>query len=74
LLDGVEHQVIEHKLVGIEALGAAAVDSSEELFQLVLKHGDVLLGGVELLAQGFDLELLLIDDLIGFDDRRYHER
>jgi hypothetical protein len=66
--------VIEHELVGIKALGAAAVDSAQELFHLVLKHGDVLLGGVELFAQGFDLKLLLIDDLIGFDDRRYHER
>jgi len=72
LLNGVEHQVIEHELVGIQPLRAAAVDSSQELIKLVLKHGDVLLGCLELPGQGFDLELLLIEEFIGFDDRRYH--
>ena len=43
------------------------------MIQLMLKHGDVLLSGLQLPGQGFNLELLLIDDLIGFDDRRYHE-
>ena len=65
LLNGVEHQVIEHELVGIQPLGAPAVNSPEQLFYLVLKHGDVLLGGVELLGQGFDVEFFFFEELVG---------
>jgi len=72
LLNGLQDQRVQHELVGVKPLGAPAVDATQELFYLMLKHGDFLLGGLELLGEGLDLKFFFFDDLVGFDDRGNH--
>jgi hypothetical protein len=63
LTKGIEDEGIEPELVGIEPLGSSAVDSAQELFDLVLEHPERKLSGAKLLGEGLDLEVFLLEEV-----------
>jgi len=72
LAQGFEYDGIEHHLVGIELLGLATVQASEQLLHLVLKGDQLALGGFEFLREFLDVNILLRDELVGLRECQYH--
>jgi hypothetical protein len=75
---------IEHHLVGVELLGLTTIETPEHLLHLVLKGGQLPLGGFELSGEFSDLgillrgdfedqKILLRDELVGLREGQYHE-
>jgi hypothetical protein len=48
LLFGLQDEVIEHELIGIELFRTAAVDPAKELLYLILENPELVLGRREL--------------------------
>jgi hypothetical protein len=63
-LKHVQHEAVEHELVGIHLLRAAAIDTPEELLHLMLESLHLPQGRSQLSAELFDLSLLLFDEIM----------
>jgi hypothetical protein len=63
-LKHVQHESIEHELIGIDLLRAAAIDTPEELLDLMLESLHLPQGRGQVFVELFDLSLLLFDEIM----------
>jgi hypothetical protein len=59
-----QHEAIEHELVGIDLLRAAAIETSEELLDLMLESTHLSQGRGQVFVELSDLSLLLFDEIM----------